>query len=144
MNAPFSITTGEAMAGEPRPIDLDPRTCRLCGLTIDGHEMIDEGEGPLFFCAGSDVAPADIVRQWEMADPRDRWHHTGEAPPPERVRNSDILATPADKPQPYRTPQATRDAFWYVVGLAEPERLKAWLADHPRDARYLIKLLESR
>lgn len=77
-------------------------------------------------------------------DPRDRWQHNGEQPPAAHVRNSDILPRPADRPQSYRSPQATRDAFWYVVGLADPERLKAWLADHPRDARYLIKLLESK
>jgi hypothetical protein len=144
MNAPFAISPGEAIERELDPIAIDPRPCGWCGLTIDRHRNSDSGEGPEFFCAGVDDAPADIVRQWEMADPRDRWRHTGEAPPPEHVRNSDISARPADKPQPYRTPQATRDAFWYVVGLADPEKFKAWLADHPKDARFLIKLLEGK
>jgi len=135
MNAPFSIAPG--------PIEIDPRPCGLCGLTIDRHEIVDDGEGPVFFCAEFDDFAADIMRQWELADPRDSWRHAGESPPPERVRNSDISPGAPDKPQ-YRTPQATRDAFWFVVGLAEPVRLKGWLADHPRDARFLIKLLDSK
>jgi hypothetical protein len=28
-----------------------------------------------------ELRAADLVRQWEMADTRDAWHHTGEAPP---------------------------------------------------------------
>jgi hypothetical protein len=130
---------------EPDPIEIDPRHCHFCGCTIDDHIRIDTPEGPEFFCTGGlDDAAADMVRQWEMADPRDRWRHTGETPPPESVRNSDILPRVPDKPQPYRTPQATRDAFWHVVGLADPEKFKAWLADHPKDARFLIKLLEGK
>jgi hypothetical protein len=141
MNAPFSITTGEAIEREPLPIEIDPRPC-MCGYTIDQHFRIDTPEGPEFYCAGDDAA--DVVRQWEMADPRDRWRHTGEPPPPECVRNSDISPRSADRPLSYRTPQATRDAFWYVVGLADPEKFKTWIGDHPRDARFLIKLLESK
>lgn len=37
----------------------------------------------------------DLVRQWEIVDPRDRWHHTGEKPPSARVRNSEIGAVVA-------------------------------------------------
>lgn len=48
------------------------------------------------------------------------------------------------KPQPYRTPQSTIDAFWYVVSLCDPERLNAWLDDHPQDAPFLLKLLEGK
>jgi hypothetical protein len=50
---------------------------------------------------------------------------------------------PTDKP-PYRTPQSTIDAFWYVVGRRDQERFKAWLADHPQDAPFLLKLLEGK
>ena len=80
----------------------DPRPCLLCGFTADHHQ----GDGQL--CP--EVLDADafeIVRRWEMADPRDRWRHTGEPPPPEHVRNSDISPRP-NKPQHYRTPEATR------------------------------------
>jgi hypothetical protein len=45
-------------------------------------------------------------------------------------------------PPPYRTAASTIDAFWYVVGLRDQERFKAWLADHPQDAPFLLKLLE--
>jgi hypothetical protein len=48
------------------------------------------------------------------------------------------------KPRPYQTAQSTIDAFWYLVQLDDPERLKAWMADHPKDAPTLIKLLESK
>jgi len=30
------------------------------------------------------------------------------------------------------------------VSLCDPEYLKAWLADHPRDTPYLLRLLESK
>src|SRR5689334_17153816 len=40
---------------------------------------------------------AQMLRQWELADPRDRWRHTGELPPPANVRNGDIGAT---EPEP--------------------------------------------
>ncbi|MGY4409121.1 hypothetical protein ACVWW4_000857 [Bradyrhizobium sp. LB7.1] len=83
----------------PLPVEIDPRPCELCGLTIDRHQMIDEGEGPEFFCIDVPVdeltldelerrdelrrleACAAMVRDWEMEDPRDSWRWTG-APRP--------------------------------------------------------------
>jgi hypothetical protein len=79
---------------------------------------------------------ADLITEWERADRRDCWRHTGEQPPR-------TVGNPATV-QPYRTPQSTIDAFWYVVGLCNPERLTAWLDDHPQDASFLLKLLESK
>jgi hypothetical protein len=157
----MSIAPAFGDAG-PTPIEIDPRPCEFCGLTIDQHRMIDTGEGPEFYCI--DVSPdemtidelneafereivlaaAEIVRRWELADPRDRWKHTGEPPPTERVRNSDIGARSAPASRPHRTPQATIDAFWYVVSLKDPDRLSAWLRDHPRDTARLLKLLEAQ
>ena len=128
-----------ALAEYLEPHELDPRPCGACGLTIDRHEMVDDGDGPEFFCYPDD----DIVKLWELADPRDAWRHTGEPPPPASVRNSDIAEKPSAPPH-YRTAQATVDAFWIVVNLCDPVRLKAWLHDHPRDARHLLKLLESK
>ena len=126
---------------EPEPIEIDPRRCQLCGLTIDQHEMVDSGEGPEFFCAETTEPPhwltESIMRQWELADPRDAWRHAGEPAPPASVRNSDISGRPPSRPQPRRTPQATIDAFWYVVRLDDPDRLARWLADHKADAAYL-------
>src|ERR1700693_5785299 len=122
---------------EPDPIEIDPRPCEFCGLTIDRHDMVDTGEGPEFFCYPDD----DTVTCWELADKRDAWRHTGEAPRPDNFRNSDIAEKPSARPH-YRTPQATADAFWFVVNLCDPARLKAWLHDPPRDARHLLKLFE--
>jgi hypothetical protein len=48
------------------------------------------------------------------------------------------------KPRPYRTAESTVDAFWYLVRLNDPDRLEAWLADHPMDAAYLYELLQVR
>ena len=48
------------------------------------------------------------------------------------------------KPRPYRTAESTIDAFWYMVKLGDEDRLKAWLADHMRDAPTLRKLYEER
>ena len=80
---------------------------------------------------------ADLVRQWELDDPRDRWKHTGEAPPK-------AMSPQVNRPKAYETPEATINAFWYVVSLCEPKRLTAWLDDHPRDGPFLIKLLEDK
>jgi hypothetical protein len=74
---------------------------------------------------------ADIVRQWEMADPRDRWRHTGEAPPPPQIE-------PLPAKQPYRTPQSTTDAFHHVASLGDPVYLAKWLRDHSDVARDLL------
>jgi hypothetical protein len=48
------------------------------------------------------------------------------------------------KPRPYRTAESTIDAFWYLVGLNDPDRLEAWLADRPRDQQTLYALLQAR
>jgi hypothetical protein len=79
-----------------------------------------------------------------MSDPRDAWRHTGEPPPPEDVRNSDIAGKPAASPRPYSTPQSTIDAFWHVAQNESPESLVEWLARHPQDAPFLRKLAEER
>ncbi|SHH16788.1 hypothetical protein [Bradyrhizobium erythrophlei] len=123
---------------EPEPIEIDPRPCELCGRTIDQHECVDQGEGPEFHCFPDD----DIVAQWELADPRDAWRHTGEVPPAADVRNSDISARPAKAPQ-YRTPQSTVDAFRLVAGR-DVAHLRAWLGNRPKDAPYLLSLLEGQ
>jgi hypothetical protein len=58
---------------------------------------------------------AELVRQWEMADPRDRWKHTGEPKP---------LATAADvKRAPYAVPTSTTDAFLFVAALDDVGRV---------------------
>jgi hypothetical protein len=53
-----------------------------------------------------------------------------------------IAFTP--RPRPYQTPASTIDAFWHLVSLNEPDRLRAWLLDHPLDRAFLYKLLQDR
>jgi hypothetical protein len=48
------------------------------------------------------------------------------------------------KPRPYQTAQSTINAFWYLVQLNEPDRLKAWLEDRPLDGPTLLKLWRAR
>jgi hypothetical protein len=126
---------------EPEPIAIDPRPC-VCGYTIDQHLRVDTPEGPEFYCRDIEAdefgGADDLVRQWELADPRDRWKHTGEPPPPE-------IGIPVSTTRPsYRTPQSTIDAFWYVVRLEDADHLKRWLAQHPRDVVTLQKLWDGK
>jgi hypothetical protein len=125
-------------------LEIDPRPCEQCGLTIDRHDMVDHGEGPEFFCA--DILPdemtldelerrADLIRREEVAAIFARL---------EAMDDPSRRLPPADARPSYRTPQATTDAFWCVVGLADPERLAAWLDDHPKDESFLLKLLERK
>jgi hypothetical protein len=90
-----------------------------------------------------DRGATDIVRGWELTDPRDAWRHTGEAPPLPEVR-SGPLQPARPQAQTHRTPQSTIDAFWYVTRLDDPDYLKRWLAQHPRDVPRLQKLWEAR
>lgn len=92
-----------------------------------------DDDEPEEFCDTS-----EIVRRWELADPRDRWQHTGEAPPSAHLRNSDIGARPAPA-QRYRPPQATVDAFYFMARQGDAAALAAWLCDHPRDAPALLR-----
>jgi len=105
--------------------------CEFCGCAIEDLEELIH------------LRASDLVTQWELADSRDAWRHTGDPAPPASVRNSDISGTPANAPRPYRTtPQTTIDAFFYLVRTEDVGRLKAWLADRPKDAPYLLALLE--
>jgi hypothetical protein len=105
---------------EPDPIEL----CELCGCASEDLEVLIH------------LRAADLLAQWERADPRDAWRHTGEAPPPaERI---------SVRPRPYSTPQSTVDAFWYVASLDDTDYLKRWLAEHPRDVTALQKLWEAK
>jgi hypothetical protein len=119
------------------PDSIDPRPCMLCGCGISEHEMVDDGEGPIFLCPELDDTAADIVRRWELSDSRDSWKHTGE----QRPR---MAATPRPAVQPYRPAQSTVDAFLFVVCTKDAAGITEWLADHPRDERYLQKIWEQK
>ncbi len=58
-------------------------------------------------------------------------------------------AEPRHEPAPvkkaaYRPPQATVDAFWFVVRNRSAHDLTKWLAAHPTDAPHLHKLWEQK
>jgi hypothetical protein len=138
MNA---IITGDIISDGPLPIEVDPRPCELCGLTVDRHEMVDDGEGPAFFCTEVLVDEltleelerrAELRRQEDVAAILARWD---ELPPPEAIA--------PDQPV-YRTAQSTVAAFAYVVQLGNPEYLTAWLAAHAMDAPFLLKTYEAK
>jgi hypothetical protein len=132
---------------EPAPLELDPRPCELCGLTIDRHEMVDNGEGPEFFCA--DISPDDMTldelerraelrRQEEVAAIIARWEAADEI-----LDKSKQPALARTAPEPYRPAASTVSAFRYLTAAGDVGRLKAWLADRPKDAPFLLALLES-
>jgi hypothetical protein len=126
----------------PHPIEIDPRACSVCGATLDRHESIDDGDGPIHYCLPPDEMTmlelerrVEMVRQIEVAAIYARL---------EAMDDPSKRLSPPAEPRPYRTPQATVDAFWFVVGLQDPERFKAWLAARPDDAPFLLKLLEGK
>jgi hypothetical protein len=98
-----------AISPELDPLEIDPRPCELCGCTIDQHQCIDTSEGPEFFCDDLEtqiyLAAADLMKRWELADPRDRWRHTGEPHPKASV-------IPNARPEPYCTPASVVDEFF--------------------------------
>jgi hypothetical protein len=124
-------------------LEIDPRPCELCGLTIDRHEMVDHGEGPLFFCA--DILPdemtldelerrAELIRQEEVAAIFARL---------EAMDDPSKRLPPRSEPELYRPAKSTVDAFRLVAATGDVARLKAWFADRPKDAPLLLALLES-
>ncbi len=128
---------------EPAPIEIDPRPCELCGLTIDRHQIVDDGEGPVFFCLSPDELTlpelelrAELIRQVEIAEILARMDAIPEFVPD---------MTPPREPEPYRPPAAsTVDAFFYLVRLGDVDRLRGWIEQHPLDAPALYKLWEDK
>ena len=121
-------------------VDCAQRHGELWGVAnLYGQDAVQAEMAAAFTSAEPDEMSTDcaaqILRRWEMADPRDRWIWTGEAPP--RALSAAPLV---NAPQPYCTPQATIDAFKYIVGLGDREHLARWLAQHPLDAPELRKI----
>jgi hypothetical protein len=134
--APFARL--RAMAADDA---IDPQCpCEHCEYVLREHSV------PECLCptgTESDYA-AQIVRQWELDDPRDRWRHTGE-PPPEIVRNSDVSGKPVNTRRPYSTPDSVVDAFFFVARQCDRRRLARWIADHPpADKAELFKLWKAK
>lgn len=118
--------------GQDAAQDIMGEAFAMADLIPDAHddELAEACEQEIMLRA------ADLVAQWEIADPRDRWRHTGEPRP--------IVRPAPPRREPYRTPQSTVDAFLYVAALDYVAHLKAWLDDHRKDAPILLKLLESK
>lgn len=128
---------------EPGPLEIEPRRCSWCCLTIDRHARVDTPEGPEFFCA--DLSPdkmtldelerrAELRRQEEVAALLARMD----------AMDGPAEIPPAGEPPAYRPAASTVDAFWFVVGLRDPERFKVWLGDRPKDTPFLLQLLETK
>ena len=129
---------------EPSPLELDPRPCGLCGLTIDRHDMVDDGDGPIFYCP--DLSPdeltlpelerrAELIRQVEVAEIFARL---------EAMDDPSKRLPPRSEPEPYRPAGSTIAAFLHLA-RHDRGRLAAWLANHPQDVRgELFKLWESK
>lgn len=81
----------------------------------------------------SDYA-AQLVRQWEFQDPRDRWKIMGERPPPQ--------VEPESWPpkRPCCTAQSTIDAFFFVARNGHADEIANWLAAHPLDVQHLHEI----
>jgi hypothetical protein len=131
----------------PAPLAIDPRPCEWCKLTIDRHRMVDHGEGPEFFCP--DLSPdemtlaelerrAELIRQEEVAAIIARWEAAA------AVGAGLTTTTVARAPEPYRPAASTVDTFLFLVGTDDAPRVRAWLADRPKDMPYLLDLLESK
>jgi hypothetical protein len=142
--------------------------CDFCGCTIDRHRRVDTGEGPEFFCVDFEADEltlpelerrAELRRQEEVAaimvrlesmdDPSKR--PPADKAPPTRPVSEDGVASAAELQRMQDAwmrerrrrdgpAQSTIDAFWYVVGLGDAERLDRWLERHPLDAPHLLEI----
>jgi hypothetical protein len=134
-------TTSISPGRELDPIEIDARPCELCGLTIDRHDQEDDGDGPLFYCP--DLSP-DEMTLIELERRAELRFQEGVAAILARM---DAMERPRDppprEPEPYRPAQSTFDAFRLVTASGDTARIKAWLADRPKDALLLLASLES-
>jgi hypothetical protein len=133
---------GDAMNKHIKPDRLTPEEIEMASLAKAAFyskrgtqqstscTCIDAVEEIIFLRAN------DFVTQMEMADPRDRWRHTGELPP--------AAAPESPSKKEYRTPQGTIDAFFGWVVRQDQAYQSRWLAEHPRDEAYLRKLWEDK
>jgi hypothetical protein len=141
---PLEILSASIAPGRPDPtlLEIEPRPCGWCGLKIDRHRMVDDDEGPEFFCA--DVSPDDMT----LAELERRAELRRQEEVAAILARMDVMDGPAEmpsagEPPAYRPAASTVDAFWHVVGADDVDRLKAWLAERPKDAPLLLALLES-
>jgi hypothetical protein len=142
----------------PAPIEIDCRQCVLCGLQIDLHRMVDDGDGPQFFCIeAAALAERLLVGKFENTNGRPfalGWnlgidfalkHLTlADAADTPDAEDAPPIVPAEREPAPYRPAASTVAAFKFVVSLGNAEHLARWLRDHPRDAPFMFKLLEAQ
>jgi hypothetical protein len=112
-------------------VDLDqrdqlaPSTCERCGCVIEDWEELIH------------LRAADLVTQWELADARDAWQHTG-------AKRRRPTPAPTPRSQAYATPQSVIDAFLHVARNHDADYVAKWLAKHPEDIATLTKHWEAK
>jgi hypothetical protein len=126
---------------EPDPIQIDPRPCEICGLTIDRHDMIDSGEGPEFFCQ-DDPDEMTLIELERRSEYRRQEEVAAIFARLEAMDDPSKRMPPRAEPKSYRPAQSTVDAFRYLAAAGDIERIREWLADRPADAPHLLALLE--
>src|SRR5581483_5827766 len=135
-----------ALIGQDEVQRLMAESCALVHSELDEEQPTEAELAVEYDVVEREIflGAADLVRRWEMADPRDRWRHSGEPPLPDGVRNGDIAGRQVNIRQPYHPPKATRQAFWFVVQSADRKALNDWLARHPADAPFLLKIWKEK
>lgn len=73
----MNVISPDAFASDEQlPIEIDPRPCGQCGLTIDRHHRVDTPDGPDFFCSDAEAevqrAATAMRLRMELNDSRDR------------------------------------------------------------------------
>ncbi len=126
------------------PLEIDPRPCEFCGLTIDRHDMVDHGDGPQFYCA--DVSPDDMTL--------DELERRAELRRQEDVAAIFARLEAMDDPskrlprragaEPYQPARSTVAAFRSLTAAGDIGRIRDWLADRPKDAPHLLAQLEGQ
>ena len=81
-----------AMDGREPHILVDPDMALPSGPFETSHRTLQQGLREWASVKGGQSLGyvEQLVRQWELADPRDRWRHTGEPTPPAKVRNAEL------------------------------------------------------
>jgi hypothetical protein len=91
----------------------------------EAFAIVHAGDDERYLLQRQAADVARMIERWEAAD--------GKRP----------HAAPVQK-SPYRIPQSTIDAFWYVVRQGSADDVRRWLVRHPIEAPHLRKLWEAK
>jgi hypothetical protein len=132
------------MLAELDPIEIDPRPCAHCGLTINRHERIDTPEGPDFFCLNLHPDEMTLIELERRAELRREEECAAIFARLEAMDDPSVRLPPRTAPATHRPAKSTQDAFRYLTAAGDVSRLSEWLADRPKDAPVLLALLDGR